>query len=214
MRRIMLLNPKGGCGKTTLATSLASHYALAGEPVTLVDFDPQGSALDWLDLRPADRPPIHGVAVESEKDEFMLPMAGGYLIMDVPAAIHGKVLKRYVKLAHTVLIPVLPSPIDIRATARSIRDLLLIGRISRQKTQVAVIANRVRENTRVFHTLQRFLESLEIPLVATLRDSQNYIRAAELGLGVFELPPSRVATDVAQWEPLLAWLKGSAAVPK
>lgn len=213
MRRIMLLNPKGGCGKSTLATSLASYYAMAGGPVTLVDFDRQGSSLDWLKQRPAERPPIHGVAAEDENDQRLLPLASGTLILDVPAAVHGKVLKRYVKLAHTVLIPVLPSPVDIRATARFVQDLLLLGRVSRDKTRVAVVANRVREQTRVFQALQRFLDALAIPFVASLRDSQNYIRAMERGLGIFELPPSQAEKDLAQWEPLLAWLASPESRP-
>lgn len=210
----MLLNPKGGCGKTTLAANLASCYALAGEPVTLVDFDPQGSAADWFEVRPADRPPIRCVTVDNEKDGFMLPLAKGNLIMDVPAGTHGKLMKRYVKLAQTVIIPVLPSPVDIRATARFIHDLLLVGRISREKTRVAVVANRVRENTRVYHALQRFLTSLDIPFIATLRDSQNYIRAAERGLGIFELPSAQVSVDIEQWQPLLKWLASTQATVK
>ncbi len=214
MRRIMVLNPKGGCGKTTVATNLASYFAVGGETVALADFDAQGSALDWLEIRPDDRPPIHGLAVESEKDKLMLPLSKGYLVMDAPAATHGNVMKRYVKRAHAIIIPVLPSPFDIRATTHFIHDLLLVGRISREKTQVAVVANRVRENTRIYQSLRRFLDSLEIPFVATLRDSQAYIRAADQGLGIFELPPSRTGAEVEHWEPLIGWLEGQASRPR
>ncbi len=212
MRRIMLLNPKGGCGKTTLATNLASHYALQGKPVVLADFDVQGSSMDWLQARPASRPPVQGIAVG--KEELLLPHSNGVMIMDAPAATHGKLLKRHIKLAHTVIIPVLPSPMDIRAATRFIEELLLVGRVSRERTRIAVVANRVRERTLIFHALQRFLESLGIPFIATLRDTQNYIHAAEQGLGIFELAPSQVAADLQQWRPLLAWLESRGSVPR
>lgn len=215
MRRIMVLNPKGGCGKSTIATNLASYYANQGQVVAMADFDSQGSTVDWLAVRPPAMPSIEGIAVENETDkpDFMLPLSGGVLIMDVPAAIHGKVLKRYVKLAHTIIIPVLPSPMDIRATARFIRDLLLIGRVSREKVMIAVVANRVREHTRIYGTLRKFLRSLDIPFIATLRDSQNYIRAASRGIGIFEMPPSRVSVDLEQWQPLIDWLESEKSLP-
>jgi chromosome partitioning protein len=211
VRRILILNPKGGCGKSTLASNLASYYARQGSPVQLVDFDVQGSSMDWLAARPVDAPPIRGMLADEE--EFMLPHAGGVMILDAPAGVHGKRLKRYVKLTQTLLIPVLPSPIDMRATAKYIEELLLVGRISRERTRVAVLANRVRENTLIYHSLERFLESLEIPFLTHLRDSQNYIRAAEQGLGIFDLPASQVETDLTQWQPLLDWLNSEHSLP-
>ena len=118
-----------------------------------------------------------------------------------------------VRKAETVIIPVLPSPIDIRAAAHFIHDLLLVGKVSRNKTKLAVVANRVRENTKVYHTLEKFLSSLKIPFIATLRDSQNYIRAEERGLGIFELAPSAIEHDMEQWEPLLKWLRSKRSMP-
>ena len=211
MRRILILNPKGGCGKSTLATNLASYYAMQGSPVQLVDFDVQGSSMDWLAVRPEGAPVIRGMLANEE--EFMVPHAGGVMILDAPAGVHGKRLKRYIKLAQTLIIPVLPSPIDMRSTAKYIEELLLVGRINRDKTRVAVLANRVRENTLIYHSLERFLESLQIPFLTHLRDSQNYIRAAELGQGIFELPPSQVEQDLAQWQPLLDWLASEQSMP-
>lgn len=206
MQKIMVLNPKGGCGKTTLATNLASHFAASGRKVALADFDPQGSSADWVALRPAAHPPIHHVTIDDAKEKLLIPLGMDYVIMDAPAATHGKELKRHVKKAQILLIPVLPSPIDIRAAARFIEELLLVGRVARAETRIAVIANRVREQTLIYQALQRFLTSLDIPFVATLRDSQNYIRAAQRGIGIFELPPAAVATDLEQWQPLLRWL--------
>lgn len=206
MQKIMVLNPKGGCGKTTLATNLASFLAQADRKVALADFDPQGSSVDWLAVRPAERPTIYHVSLDEEKDKLLLPLGMDCVIMDAPAAVHGKELKRHVKRAQTLLIPVLPSPIDIRACARFVEELLLVGRVSRQETRIAVIANRVKEHTLIYHTLQRFLTSLGIPFLTTLRDSQNYIRAAERGLGIGELAPALVAPDMEQWQPILRWL--------
>jgi chromosome partitioning protein len=212
MRRIMVLNPKGGCGKSTLSTNLASYYALQGETVTLADFDPQGSSLDWLTVRPRERPAIHGIA--AKESDILLPHGPGYLIMDAPAAVHGKLMKSHVKLAHSIIIPVLPSPFDIRAVSRYIEELLLLGRISREKTRIAVVANRVRERTVIFHALERFLESLGIPFIATLRDTQNYIRSAEQGIGIFEMRRSEVWQDLEQWQSLLDWLNSSQSLPR
>ena len=209
----MVLNPKGGCGKTTLSTNLASYYAaVQGKKVVLADFDAlQDSTLDWLAVRPEDRPPIEGVAVEGGR--LNVPHGTDYVIMDAPARTHGKDLTNLVRRVETLIIPVLPSPIDIRAAARFIEEALTVGRVSRKETRIAVVANRVREHTLVYHALERFLEGLGIPFVATVRDSQNYIRAAERGLGIFELAPSLVAPDVEQWQPLLKWLASRRSQP-
>lgn len=211
MRRIMVLNPKGGCGKSTIATNLASYYACNGSATYLVDFDIQGSSMDWLDARPETSPAIQGVLADDR--EFLIPHGNGVMIMDAPAGIHGKRLKQYVKRAQTLIIPVLPSPMDMRATARFVEELLLVGRISRDKTRIAVVANRVREYTRIYHSLERFLDSLSIPFLTSLRDTQNYIRAAQQGLGIFELAPHEVTHDIEQWQPMLDWLASSASMP-
>jgi chromosome partitioning protein len=207
----MVLNPKGGCGKSTLATNLASYYAVAGQSVSLVDFDLQSSSLDWLGMRPETAPKIR--KIKAKEGDLLLPHGNGYLIMDVPAGIHGKALKQYVKLAQTIIIPVLPSPMDIRATAKFIEELLLLGRVSRDRTRIAVVANRVREYTLIYHTLERFLASLKIPFLTSIRDTQNYIRSAEQGLGIFELQPSQVQHDLEQWQPIIKWLASKKSMP-
>ncbi len=212
MRRIMVLNPKGGCGKSTLATNLAAYYALKGEPVALADLDPQQSALDWLAARPDERAAIHGCAME-EDGKVLLPHAHGALIFDAPAGLHGKLLKERLKLAQTVLIPILPSSMDIRAGARFVVELVKIGRVSKQKVKLAVVANRVREHTRGYAVLQQFLQKLEIPLITTLHDSQSYVHAAERGLSIFELAPSRVERELRQWRPLVKWLESRHSRP-
>lgn len=212
MRTIMLLNAKGGCGKSTLASNLASYYAVEGYAVGLVDFDPQQSGLEWLAARPENAAEIIGI--DGTEEGMRVPRNLDVVIYDVPAAVSGKELTSLVRRAETLIIPVLPSPIDIRAASHFIRDLLLVGKVSRKQTKLAVVANRVRENTLVFHILERFLKSLKIPFVATLRDTQNYIRAEERGLGIFEMAPSSVAQDIEQWEPLLKWLHSKRSLPQ
>ena len=211
MRSIMLLNAKGGCGKSTIASSLASYYAAEQFTVALVDFDPQRSSLEWLAAR-SDRE-WEIIGIDGTKKDLKIPRSLDVVIYDVPAGISGKELTAMVRRADTLIVPVLPSPIDIRAASHFIRDLLLVGKVSRKQTKIAVVANRVKENTLVFHKLEAFLNSLKIPFVATLRDTQNYIRAEERGLGIFELGPAAVEKDMEQWEPLIKWLRSKRSLP-
>ena len=234
MRKIMLLNAKGGCGKSTLATNLASYYASQGKSVVIADFDRQGSSMEWLEARPQDRPPIRGIA--AWRDPLRVPRSTDYVIMDVPAGAHGSDLTALVRRAQTVIVPVLPSPTDIRAAAHFIHEALLVGKIVRDETRLAVVANRVRENTsiqntmenvlnrmsisystlntQIYHNLERFLSRLRIPFIATLRESQNYLVADARGLGIFDLNRSQVTRDTEQWEPLLKWLESKRSIPE
>ena len=148
MRTIMTLNPKGGCGKSTLATNTASFFASAGNNVVLADLDPQQSSLGWLNARSDDRTEIIGLDASSQA--LRPPRNSDVMILDAPAAAHGSELTALVKKADTLIIPVLPSPIDMRACARFIEELLTVGKVSRQQTKLAVVANRVRENTLIY----------------------------------------------------------------
>jgi len=212
MRKIMVLNTKGGCGKSTITTNLASYYATQGRSVVVADFDPQGSSLDWLKARAEDDPAV-GV-VDASREGAKIPRATEVVLFDVPAGLSGKDLTAMVRRAETLIIPVLPSPIDIRACTRFIHDLLLVGKVSRKQVKLAVVANRVKEHTAVYHELERFLTSLKIPFITHFRDSMNYIRAAEQGVSIFELPHSLVEKDLAQWEPLVKWLNSKRSLPR
>ena len=218
MHRILVLNAKGGCGKTTIATNLAGYYASQGCNTVLLDYDPQGSSMRWLSLREDERPSIHGIAAfQRRRDitrayQMRLPTTAEIVIMDAPAGVSGLTLAEYVQKVDTILLPVLPSPIDIHAAAHFVQDLLLVGKARAAGTRIAIVANRVRENNLVYKELERFLSSLNLPLVATLRDSQNHIRAAEQGLGVHELDIRKIDADIERWTPLINWLDEAATI--
>ena len=212
MRSIMLLNAKGGSGKSTLATNLASYYASAGNKVMLVDFDPQHSSLDWLNERPAGRPTISGV--DGSAGAVRVPRNVDYVIYDTPAAVRGKELTALVRRAQSIIVPVLPSPIDMRAATDFIREIVSNGRVSRKETRVALLANRCRENTNIYHQLEAFLKKVrKVPFISVLRETQNYNRASERGLGIFELPPYLISRDLEQWDPVIQWLGSRRSQP-
>ncbi len=205
MRHIMVLNAKGGCGKSTIATSLASYYATQDYRVALADYDPQRSGLDWLARRPKERPPIEGVEAATHGLRN-LPRNAEVVIIDAPARVHGTELTEMVRHAETIIVPVLPSSIDIQAASKFLGDLGGVGRVARKEAKIAVVANRVRDNTLIAGELDDYLESLKTPYVAKFREAQNYIRAYTRGLGIFELPEYLAWPDWEQWEPLLEWL--------
>jgi chromosome partitioning protein len=214
MQRILVLNPKGGSGKTTIACNLAACYAARGERPTLMDLDPQGSSMRWLRKRPEEAPPIHAIPAFERSPavtrswQTRIPADCGAVVIDTPAAVEPHTLPDLTRGVDAILVPVMPSDIDIHATAKCIADLLLVAKIRRSEKRIGIIANRVRSNTRVSQSLTRFLASLDIPLVATLRDTQSYVRSAEIGLGIYEMPRSQVQQDLPQWLDVLSWLGG------
>jgi chromosome partitioning protein len=212
MQRIVVLNPKGGSGKTTVAINLASYFASHGAMPVLMDFDPQGSTLRWVRKRKPSQPQIQVIAA-FEKDtrttrafQLRVPENASHVVVDTPAALEPGQLPEMIRDADKIIVPVLPSDIDIHACSKCIRDLLLVAKVRREDNRLGVIANRVRRNTLTYQSLIRFLHTLGIPIVATLRDSQNYVRAAELGVGVHEMKSYVAQEDVAQWAPLVQWL--------
>lgn len=212
MKRIIVLNPKGGSGKTAIATNLAANFAVAGHHPALMDLDPQGSSMRWLKKRARDRAAVHGIAgfersvTVTRSWQLRVPSDCSPLIIDTPAALDSQMLPEMTRGADAVLVPVMPSDIDIHAAARCIADLLLIAKLKRSDERIGIVANRVRGNTLVSRSLMRFLRSLDIPLIATLRDSQNYVRCAEAGVGIHELPRWQVSKDLEAWQELMQWL--------
>ena len=213
MRTIMLMNSKGGCGKTTMATNIATWFADEGNKVALADFDPQGSSLDWLEARKQYEgiPEIQGIDAVNGP---VSPAKGtDFLIMDAPAKVHGKEINAMLRRVETLIIPVLPSPIDMRACSRFLEELLSSGRVSNKQTKIAIVANRVIERTNIFKQLEEYLGHLKLPVLTHLRESQNYIRSADRGLGLFELAPSMVWPDLEQWDPIIEWLNSRKSMP-
>jgi len=214
MLRIVVINSKGGCGKTTISTNLASFYASSGSNTALFDYDPQGSSMRWLRSRSSEEAGIYGVTAHQSATRsttmswhMRLPPETERLIIDTPPGLKGVALIDQIKGADCILIPVLPSPIDIFATADFIRDLLLEAKIRQTRTRIGIIANRVKKNTLAFHALERFLRTLSIPVVARLRDSQNYVKASEEGLGIHELKNKPVYVDKMHWRGLSDWIE-------
>ena len=213
LKRIVVLNPKGGSGKSTVATNLAGFLTAKGFPAALMDFDPQGSTMRWLQNRPEDRPVVHGVAA-FESDQFStrsfrmkIPQHIRHLIIDTPAALQSHDLIEFTSGAHAIIVPVLPSDIDIHAASRLIADMLIVAKVSRRMGRLGVVANRVRDNTLGYRKLARFLDRLSIAVAGELRDSQNYVHAAEQGISIHEMQPSRVAKDVESWKSITRWLE-------
>ena len=212
VNKVVVLNPKGGCGKSTIATNLAASYAHRDSTPAIMDYDPQGSTLAWLERRPDDLPAINGIAAfkksmqATRSWQLRIPSDTENLIIDSPASLHHDDLREVTRDATSILVPVLPSHMDIHAASRCIADLLLVAKVDRRDRKLAVVANRTRKNTNSFGKLMRFLDSLGIPIIAVLRDSQNFVRAAEKGVGVVEMQPSRVRQDVEQFDKIMRWL--------
>ena len=212
MRHIMVLNAKGGCGKSTLATNIASYFANEDATVALADYDPQRSSLDWLERRPDNRPAIVGVAA-FEDGLRHVPRGVDIVVSDAPARSHGPELTDLVKHAETIVVPVLPSTIDMQATTTFLQELKKVGKVQRREVRIGVLANRVRDNTLIFDDLDEYLTKARVPYIAALREAQNYVRAYTRGLGIFELPEYLAWPDWNEWEPLTEWLRSKRSQP-
>ena len=208
VKQIVILNPKGGCGKTTLATNLAAHLALRGARPLLINNDPKGYTSRWLQLRPRDSLPIAGMTCDSSgevagRGALRIPRHLDTIIVDTPAALADRDIAQLTHNADCILVPVLPSAFDVHSSTRFIANLLVMTEFEKP---VAVIANRTRQNTKSLEMLLRALTSFDTPTIAVLRDTQNYVHAANAGLGICELPYSRVKKDLQQFVPIVDWL--------
>lgn len=198
-----------------MATNLASYFVTQDLNTALMDFDPQGSSIRWLSQRPKTAPSIYGVHVASRKNntgvtrsfQMRVPPETERMIIDAPAGICGNELIDLIRHVDTIIMPVLPSSIDIHAVTRFIQELLLVGKVRQKGLHVAVVANRAKKNTLTYRSLERFLKTLKLPFVTTLRDTQNYVHAAERGIGIHEMWDKRTESDKEQWRPLTRWLE-------
>jgi chromosome partitioning protein len=201
---IVVANPKGGVGKSTLATNVAGCLAAAGHAVMLGDVDRQQSAHRWLALRPPTLPRIAGWDVAA--DEIVRPPRGTtHVVLDTPAGLHGKRLEAVLRIADRMLIPLQPSLFDIQATHAFVSTLREHRRGA--EIELALVGMRVREHTRANEQLHQYLATVPVPVVAWLRDTQNYVQLAAHGLTLWDVAPSRVERDLEQWVPLIQWLQ-------
>lgn len=201
---ILVANPKGGSGKSTLSTNIAGFYAAQGTKVMLGDVDKQQSSLMWLSRRPDAAPPIQGW--QMIEGMAKPPKDTQVIILDSPAGLDGKQLRALVKKVDRVIVPIQPSPFDMWASSDFFTELLAEKAVRKEKTFVGVIGMRVDPRTRSAKELETFLSAYEVPVLGWIRDTQLYVQAAGAGLTLFDLAPSRVRKDIDAWRPVLSWL--------
>jgi chromosome partitioning protein len=201
MKAILIANPKGGSGKTTLSTNIAGYLASRGRRVAILDLDRQKSATQWLSGRPLSLPGIELMSSEAEKNT---PVE--YLVIDSPAGLHGKNLEHALKLVHLVIVPIAPSAFDIQASRDFLEILHHEKAVRKGRIFVGVVGMRMDSRTRAALTLEQFLKGLDLPILAYLREAQVYVNAAFEGKTLFDLPPSLAERELDQWSYLLNWL--------
>jgi chromosome partitioning protein len=207
---VAVINRKGGSGKSTLATHLAGYCANAGIAVMLGDVDRQQSTQTWLRQR-KDQPLGHRreiVGWSVDPKTFVRPPAGvEHVVLDTPGGLRGFDLARVVMYADAILIPVCNSIFDRESAAECLAELRTLPRIATGRCKLAAVGMRLDARTKAAEVLQAWAASLDLPFIAVLRESQGYVRCIEKGLSLFDLPSAQVQTDLAQWKPILHWLR-------
>jgi chromosome partitioning protein len=203
MRAVLIANPKGGAGKTTLATNVAGYLANSGNSVTLCDLDRQQSALRWMAFRDQSLPPVTGYFAGNQM-LFNLPQEPDWVVLDAPAGLQGYKLTDYLRLVDKIIVPVVPSVFDMAATEDFLNSIR--SEMRGRRAAIGIVAMRVDPRTRAAAMLEEFLTHFDIPILTYLRNTQNYVNAAAGGLTVFDPPRARHRRDMEQWEPLISWL--------
>ncbi len=206
MRAVLVVNPKGGSGKTTVSTNVAAGLSYTGRRVLLLDLDRQRSACTWTAIRPSHLPAVHAFGPHAPPQQSK----GDWLVIDSPAGIHGKTLAHGLKLADSVLVPVQPSLFDMSATAEFLGALMREKEVRKSRARVGIVGVRVDPRTRAASTLAVFLAQFDLPVLGYLRDSQTYPNAAFNGLSVFDLAPSSAERDQLAFQPILDWVTAGA----
>ena len=204
MRAVLVANPKGGAGKTTLATNLSGYFANNGEKTTLCDLDRQQSALRWMAFRDASLPPLTGYFAGNQIS-VSLPTEADWVVVDAPAGLQGYKLSDYLRAVDKVVVPLVPSIFDMAATEDFLNSIRTEMRS--QRTKVGIVAMRVDPRTKAASMLEEFLTHFDIPIVAYIRNTQNYVNVAAAGATIFDPPRAKHRRDVEQWATLVEWLK-------
>lgn len=214
LRRVLVVNSKGGCGKSTIATNLAALLASKGYTTTLVDYDPQGSSAHWLEVRGSEFSAIHGIFSAHQHQTGLphhwhsqLPVATEWVVIDSPAGMTRLELTALVRGVDSILVPVLPSPVDIHACEQFLQQLRAVMQSHHDELRVGLVANRVRSHTRILFSLLEFVEVEGLELVTMLRDTQRYIQAGDHGLSIHDGPQLATQHDLLQWQRLWEWLQ-------
>jgi chromosome partitioning protein len=202
MQAILIANPKGGSGKTTLSTNVAGYLASTGKHVLMLDLDRQKSATLWLAQRDTGLPIIWPAQNEKEKIKH-----ADRLVIDSQAGLNGKNLEHAVNLVDKVIVPIAPSLFDIQASHDFLRELGQLKAARKGRVQIGVVGMRMAPRTRAAATLEQFLEQIDLPVLGYLRETQIYVNAAFEGRSIFDLPPHLVEQDLEQWAGLIKWLK-------
>jgi len=217
MNTTLVINPKGGSGKTTVTINLASYFAANHVPTTVMDFDPQGSSMNWVALRPPHAAKVHGANAARAKGTRLRSMAmyvppeTEQLIIDAPAGVTGVALQEMLDRAHCIIVPVPPSAIDIHATANFVRNVLHTAKMQSRNIPLAIVANKVRRSMPRYQPMDWFLDTLGLKLLARLVDSDVFVKAAEAGEGIFEMDSSRAIAEQRQFMPIVEWVYGQRA---
>jgi chromosome partitioning protein len=204
VKAILIANPKGGSGKTTLSTNIAGYLAAHGQRVAILDLDRQKSATQWLATRPVSLPGIELMQSGAEKNPPL-----DWLVIDSPAGLHGKNLEHALRLVHKVIVPIAPSAFDIQASRDFLEVLHHEKTVRKGRIFIGVVGMRMDSRTRAALTLEQFLKGLDLPILAYLREAQVYVNAAFEGKTLFDLPPSLSERELEQWAYLLGWLERS-----
>jgi len=220
MRTIMVVNSKGGSGKTTIATNLAGFYAARNQVTVIKDYDPQGSSSEWLKQRPYSMAKIHGLSAFKASSQVMtrafamrLPQNAERLIIDTPAGVDLIQFISTIKFVDKIVVPVSPSPIDIRATAMFVHTLYKFIKVHRFDVEVGIVANRANVNSSAYQSMKRIFVNLDIEFITTLSQNDNYIKAAETGVSLLELDHPVVKQDKEEWAALINWIEDKQLIP-
>ncbi|MGB4065235.1 MAG: ParA family protein [Azonexus sp.] len=204
MRAVLVANPKGGAGKTTLATNLSGYFANKGKKTTLCDLDRQQSSLRWMAFRDPALPPITGYFAGNQLS-LNLPKEADWVVVDAPAGLQGYKLSDYLRTVDKVIVPLVPSVFDMAATEDFLNSIR--NEVRGQRVKVGIVAMRVDPRTRAAAMLEEFLKHFDIPIVAYLRNTQNYVNVAAAGATVFDPPRAKHRRDVDQWSSMIQWIE-------